>query len=570
MRKLDLVVADEGSNQVSILLNTSQTGSAISFSAGPRLNSGGSGPVSTVVGNFSGGKFPDLLVTNSQSNNVALLPGVGQGFFDDTNPRTYSVGTDPGPTFVGDFNGQPDLITVNAGSNDLTLISGFNGPDSVATTVSSAGLDPATAFEFSSDTGFDNLVVGNGGDGVLALFEGSSEGLTLSASETVSGLPSPSSLAFASLSGGQVQFFAATEGQEAAALVALSLGGGEISAITAFASPAASGVAQLVPLQETSLALVGTLLTLTIESSAGETEAFGALALSSAAPASLGQSIGSRGLIDGLDGDGNDLQPVTPDDPGARQGIPTTPAWQRYTLGTDEAIERFDREHPDLSPGNNDKPKETSPGDGRNENGLAPQAGSDLGQSWVSAAAHALRAKAADVVIDRLCGHDQLTVSRGWWNEDATVWAGIALAATDPISTARATCSALLRSLAVYSHAPDLAGQDEVIPLHVHRIPDGGWALSGRHSGERMAAASVVIASVVAGYAYCGSSARGGNLRNRWLDACPSDRRRDRKHCPGGQGHHRLVAPDQAKSGRRWWTFPDSSLVPYVLGVWKQ
>ncbi len=530
-QRLDLVVADKGSDQVSILLNQSQQGGAISFSAGPRLNSGGIGPVSTVVGNFTGGKFPDLLVTNSQSNDVKLLPGVGQGFFDDTNPRPYSVGTDPGPTFVGNFNGQADLVTVNAGSNDLTLIAGFNGPDPVTTTISSAGLDPATAFAFSSDTGFDNLVVGNGGDGVLVLFEGSSAGLTLSASETVSGLPSPSSLAFASLSGGQVQFYAATQGQEAAALVALSLGGGEISAISALASPASSGVAQLVPLQESSLALVGTLLTLTIDSSAGETEALAAIAVSAAAPASLGQSIGSRGLIDGLDGDGNDLQPVAPDDPGARQGIPTAPAWQRYTLGTDEAIDRFDREHPDLSPGNNDKPKETSPGDGRNEPGSAPREGSDLVQSWVSAATHALRAKAADRVIDLICGDERLTVARSWWRQDATVWAGVALAAADPIATAQATCSALLRSLAVYSHTPDLAGPDEVIPLLIHRIPDGGWALSGRHSGERMAAAvSLVLASVGAGYVYLGPSARRGNLRNRWLGACPSDCRRDRKH----------------------------------------
>ena len=90
--------------------------------------------------------------------------------------RPIAVGTDPGPTFVGNFNGQTDLVTVNAGSNDLTLISGFNGPEPVTTTISSGGVDPATAFEFSSETGFDDLVVGNGGDGVLALFEGSSEG----------------------------------------------------------------------------------------------------------------------------------------------------------------------------------------------------------------------------------------------------------------------------------------------------------------------------------------------------------------------------------------------------------
>ena len=507
--KLDLVVADEGSNQVSILVNTSQQGGAISFSAGPRLNSGGSGPVSTVVGEFTGGAVPDILVTNSQSNDVALLQGLGQGFFDDTNPRKYSVGTDPGPTFVGDFNGQPDLVTVNAGSNDLTLISGFTGPDPVTTTISSAGLDPATAFAFSSDTGFDDLVVGNGGDGVLALFEGSSEGLTLSASETVSGLPSPSSLAFASLSGGQVQFYAATEGQEAAALVALSLGGGEISAISAFASPAASGVAQLVPLQETSLALVGTLLTLTIESSAGETEAFGALALSSAAPASLGQSVGGRGLIGGMDSDESGQQPVAPDDPGARQGVPTVPAWQRYSLGTDEAIERFDREHPDLTPGENNIPSQTNPDHGMNETGLAPQEGSDAGLGWVSAVANSLRAEAADRVIDHLCGHDQRTVSRSWWSEDATVWAGIAVAAADPIST-QASCSAFLRSLTVFPHPSDRAGQDEVSPVPNRGIPEGGRI----HSGRSMATpAAVVLASVIAGYGYFGPAARRANSK---------------------------------------------------------
>jgi hypothetical protein len=519
----DLVVADEGSDQVSILLNRSQKGGAISFSAGSRLNSGGSGPVSTVVGYFTGGTFPDLLVTNSQSNNVALLPGVGQGFFDDTNPRTYSVGTDPGPTFIGKFNGQPDLVTVNAGSNDLTLIAGFEGSNPEATTISSAGLDPATAFEFSSDTGFDDLVVGNGGDGVLALFEGSPAGLTLSASETVPGVPSPTSLSFASLSGGQVQFYAATEGQEAAALVALSLGGA-ISPLSALASPASSGVAQLVSLQETSLALVGTLLTLTIDSSAGETEAGAALASLSAAPASLGQSIGARASINGLESDGNELQPLTPDDPGARQPTPTAPAWQRYTLGTDEAIERFDREHPALSPGSNKEPSATKPGSGPKETGVAPQEGGDLGQSWISAAAEDLRAKAADRVIDLLCGDARHAVSRSWWSEDATVWAGLALAATDPIATAQATGSALLRSLAVFSHALVPADQEGAVRLPIRRIPNCGWALFGRNVEAPMATpAAMVLASVIAGYIYLGPAARRAGPSHRGF----ASRRRD-------------------------------------------
>jgi hypothetical protein len=51
----DLVVTDKGSNQVLILLNQSQPGGAISFDVGPRLNSGGTGPVSAVVGYFTPG-----------------------------------------------------------------------------------------------------------------------------------------------------------------------------------------------------------------------------------------------------------------------------------------------------------------------------------------------------------------------------------------------------------------------------------------------------------------------------------------------------------------------------------
>ena len=204
----DLVVADEGSNQVSILLNQSQPGGAISFNAGPRLNSGGTGPVSTVVGHFTPGSAnqEDILVSNSGSNNVALLPGVGGGFFNDQNHQTFAVGNDPGPLFEGSFDGKPDLVTVNAGSNDLTLISDFMSADYVTSTISSGGTEPDAAFSFSSGSGFDDLVVGNSGDGVLALFEGSEQGLILTSSETNPDLVGLTALTFSGLTGGQIQF----------------------------------------------------------------------------------------------------------------------------------------------------------------------------------------------------------------------------------------------------------------------------------------------------------------------------------------------------------------------------
>jgi FG-GAP-like repeat len=348
----DLVVADKGSNQVSILLNQSQKGGAISFSLGPRLNSGGSGPVSTVVGNFTGGAFPDMLVTNSQSNDVMLLPGVGQGFFNDTHPTPFAVGANPVTSFVGDFNGQTDLVTVNAGSNDLTLISGFNGPNPTTSSIASGGVDPDTAFAFSDGTGFEDVVVGNAGDGALSLFEGGMDGLDLMSTASEPNLPDPTALAFSALTGGQVQFYAATAGRESAELVALSLGieTAPISSSDAFSS--ANSAAQLVPLHESSLPLVATLLTLTISVSSGEELNFGLVATEATVVAaflpgsgiSVGQGLSSQ-RSGGLEGD--DGAELDESKDGVAGAVPAAiSTWERYVIRLDEALEKFQREHP--------------------------------------------------------------------------------------------------------------------------------------------------------------------------------------------------------------------------------
>ena len=128
----DLVVADKGSNDIAILLNVPTPGGGFTFTNGPRLQlktptKQGIGPVATTVVNPPGGGPADLLVSNSGSNDVWLLPGVGGGFFNDQNPTIFPVGSNPGPLFVGNFDGKPDLVTVNAGSNDLTFISDLLG-----------------------------------------------------------------------------------------------------------------------------------------------------------------------------------------------------------------------------------------------------------------------------------------------------------------------------------------------------------------------------------------------------------------------------------------------------------
>jgi hypothetical protein len=169
----DLVIANEGSNDVSLLYSHGR-GDTWTLMSGPRLRAG-VGPVATVVQDVYGNGLPDLLVANSESNSVYLLPGVGQGFFNDKQPVVFSTGEDPEQVFVGHFDNQPglDLVTVNAGSSDLTFFPHFGPGHSIAT----GGESPtaAVAGDFGHD-GYTDLLVLNSGDNHVSLLMGSSDG----------------------------------------------------------------------------------------------------------------------------------------------------------------------------------------------------------------------------------------------------------------------------------------------------------------------------------------------------------------------------------------------------------
>ncbi len=346
----DLLVSNTGSNDITVLLGQG-TGSTWTMTDGPRLTAG-YGPVATAVGDFNHDGKLDIAVSNSQSNNVTSLPGRGQGFFDDQNPTTLPVGQTPGPIFVDPFhNGSNDLLTVNAGSNDLTLISGFDGPDPVTTTISSGGLDPVTAFAFDSGAGFEDLVVGNAGDGELALFEGGPDGLSLLSDTSNPNLPDPTALAFSALTGGNVQFYAATAGRESAELVALSLSVEPSTVAPSPVPPEQSPGTQLVALHESSLPLVATVLTLTISSSGEElsfelveTEATAVAAFLPGTAVSAGQSLSTQGR--GSPGGDDEPESAAPG-MNVAGAVPSVIApWQRLVIGLDEAIQQFHRENP--------------------------------------------------------------------------------------------------------------------------------------------------------------------------------------------------------------------------------
>jgi hypothetical protein len=100
----DLLVANQGSNDVSVIFGSYDAHGDWVGIPGPRLKSGGDGPLAVTVRADSSTGLPDLVVTNGGSGTITLLPGVGQGFFDDQHPRTlFNLGgaLAQAPTFVG-------------------------------------------------------------------------------------------------------------------------------------------------------------------------------------------------------------------------------------------------------------------------------------------------------------------------------------------------------------------------------------------------------------------------------------------------------------------------------------
>jgi hypothetical protein len=154
--KLDLAVANYGSNNVSVFLGngdgTFQT--AVNYGAGLS-------PYSVTVGDFNGDGKVDLAVANDGSNNVSVLLGRGDGTFQAA--ANYGAGSSPVSIAVGDFNrdGKPDLATANYGGNNVAILlntSAYPGPAIVESPAPNSTLpsstvtfqwdasDPATAF----------------------------------------------------------------------------------------------------------------------------------------------------------------------------------------------------------------------------------------------------------------------------------------------------------------------------------------------------------------------------------------------------------------------------------------
>ncbi len=356
----DVVVANQGSNDVSILLGQGQ-GPNWTLVGGPRLHVG-QGPVSTALITVNGTQ--ELAVANSQSNDVWLLPSRGNGFFSDqpADVRVMPTGTGPLDLIAGTFDNRPgpELLTVNAGSNDLTLIANLSGT-ATETTLGAGVSAPDVVLAFANGA-FTDLVLGDDG-GAFALLLGGPNGLRSPESLLIPSFLHPSDLALAELGNGTLDLFATQEGVEAVRLLAFNL---EASAAvtgppgspnTPFVPGLDSGgqrpqIAELVSLEMGTVAVVAILVTGTadveavIGGSNGFADVFKVAAVAPGAPLNV--------VADGTGGEPEHDRKLPPDIPFGETTL------SNFLLGLEKALEKLDQ----ASPGPGGSPNPTALPDG--------------------------------------------------------------------------------------------------------------------------------------------------------------------------------------------------------------
>jgi len=183
--KIDLVVANEGSNSISVFHNTSSVGT-INYADKIDITTG-SKPSSFSIGDLDGDGKADLAVANNFSNTVSVLRNTGSvGTISYADKVDITAGSAPSSISIGDLDGdgKADLAVTNFGSNSVSVFrnTGISGTISYADKVDiDTDLNPASVSIGDLDgDGKADLAVANSGNSTISVFRNASSAGTIS------------------------------------------------------------------------------------------------------------------------------------------------------------------------------------------------------------------------------------------------------------------------------------------------------------------------------------------------------------------------------------------------------
>ena len=152
--KVDLVVANSGTDSLAIFRNTSTSGSIDISSFGARVDIAASGtPIAVVIADINGDGKPEIVSANTSDSTLSVFQNnstsgsISSGSF--AAGVDFKLNSEPESIALGDFNGdgRSDIAAANRNSNTVSIFENLNNAGS---TISSGSLGAETDFTTAS------------------------------------------------------------------------------------------------------------------------------------------------------------------------------------------------------------------------------------------------------------------------------------------------------------------------------------------------------------------------------------------------------------------------------------
>ncbi|MGZ3392345.1 MAG: hypothetical protein ACXVCF_22520, partial [Isosphaeraceae bacterium] len=230
-------------------------------------------------------------------------------------------------------------------------------------------------------------------------------------------------------------------------------------------------------------------------------------------------------------GGGGDEEAGTPADAAANRAGPDASSWQTFVLGTDEALEQFQREHQGLSPESGDANPGSAPPEVEHEPGSPGSIGpsdvksslfrlpGDPGEETSRATLRSRQAEAIDAVIGSLWDQDA-GAAGGQWRRERDASGRFPGGLLRCIPATQVSLPLAIRLQGTPSPSADPARADSLSGRPELRTQIRPPAFRDPIKSQRIeVSVSTVLATMVAGWVYAGHADRKVGARKRWAMA---------------------------------------------------